>query len=437
MIRIIHTLYASRLLWAIGSFQSLSMFRRGLFYAYLSIYLRYFLGLSATETTMFATLPMIFNILSQTFIWGRFSDARQLRRTLILWGEASGAAGTVLVWFAHILTPSPHLSGYVIILGLTVVEIFWSMSNIGWSALISDLFPEKKRGEVFGYLTSIGGIGRVAGIWIGGLLYDGLERAYEGWGFQSGTLFFIAAGVMLISMAPVFSLPEGGVGSGEIRQKDCDAHCQASSVRLFWVFIAAMVLINFGRNGVMIIQSQYLFLDSGFSVSSKMLSYIFNTESAALILFGLLAGRIGRWVGNGRAICVGAVLAIVYLVLFAAAEAIPLIFIASFFRGAAEVIILAASYALASILIPPEKRGRLFGFFNATLFLSWGVAGTLIAGPIVDLMEHFGYDSGIAYRSAYASGLVMVLAGLAVQLVLVYVLLPRAGISREMLRGKA
>ncbi len=70
----------------ISSFQALAMFRRGLFYAFLSIYLRYFLGLSVTETTLFATLPMVFNILSQTLIWGRLSDRRQLRRTLILWG---------------------------------------------------------------------------------------------------------------------------------------------------------------------------------------------------------------------------------------------------------------------------------------------------------------------------------------------------------------
>ncbi len=435
MIQAYPTLPSARIIWGIGSFQALAMFRRGLFYAYLSIYLRYFLGLSVTETTLFATLPMVFNIFSQTFIWGRFSDARQLRRTLILWGEAAGAAGTVLVWGAHILFPSPRLSGYVIILGLTVVEIFWSMSNIGWSALISDLFPDKKRNEVLGYLTSIGGMGRVLGILIGGILYDGMGRAYDGWGFYSGTLFFIAAGVMLISMIPVFSLPEGGIDKAEIAGTDCDADCQASSIRLFWIFLAAMVFINFGRNGVMILQSQYLSLDPGFAVSSRMLSYIFNTESAALIVFGLLAGRIGRWVGNGRAVILGALLAIVYLVLYATTENLYLIFLGSFFRGAAEVITLAASYALAAILIPPEKRGRLFGFFNATLFLSWGVAGTLFAGPIVDLLLYLGFEPGMAYRSAYISGFVMVIVGLAIQVVLVYILLPRAGVSRTALRG--
>ena len=43
----------------ISSFQILAMFRRGLFYSYLTIYLRHFLGLSVTTTTLFATFPMI------------------------------------------------------------------------------------------------------------------------------------------------------------------------------------------------------------------------------------------------------------------------------------------------------------------------------------------------------------------------------------------
>ncbi|MEZ4579020.1 MAG: hypothetical protein R2875_13725 [Desulfobacterales bacterium] len=60
-----------------------------------------------------------------------------------------------------------------------------------------------------GYLTSIGGVGRFAGIWIGGLLYDGMGTMYEGWGFYSGILFFIPAAVMLVSMIPVRYLRRG------------------------------------------------------------------------------------------------------------------------------------------------------------------------------------------------------------------------------------
>ncbi len=305
------------------------------------------------------------------------------------------------------------------------------MSNIGWSALISDLYPEKQRNATLGYLTSIGGVGRLIGIWIGGLLYDGLGAMYDGWGFYSGTLFFIPAAVMLISMIPVAYLPEGGIPENETTGTKCDAECQATSLRMYWIFLIAMVFINFGRNGVVIIQSQYLFLDTGFNVSSRVLSYVFNTESVAIICFGLLAGRLGRWFGDGQSICIGAFIAIAYLLIYAFTNDLKWIYLASCFRGMADVIILAASYAFVSVLIPQERRGTLFGLFNATLFLSWGVAGTLIAGPIVDLLFHMGVSQVLAYRAAYLSGLVMVVIGLSILAFLVFVLLPKTGSSAQ------
>ena len=59
-----------RVFGGVSSFQMLAMFRRGLFYSYLSIYLRHFLKLSVTETTLFAILPMVMNIIFQTYVWG-------------------------------------------------------------------------------------------------------------------------------------------------------------------------------------------------------------------------------------------------------------------------------------------------------------------------------------------------------------------------------
>ncbi len=413
----------------VGAFQALAMFRRGLFYAYLSIYLRYHLELSVTETTLFATLPMLLNIASQTFIWGRISDSRQIRRTLILWGELAGGFGTILVWWAHLQADTPAMAGYIIIIGLALVEIVWSMSNIGWSALISDLYPQRRRNEVMGLLTSVGGIGRFGGIWIGGLLYDGFGMRYDGWGFESGALFFVSVAAMLLSMIPVFYLPEGGLQQKGRVEISCDAACAKTSLRLYLVFLLAMTFINFGRNCVMVIQSQYLFLDTGFNVSSRVLSYIFNMESLAIILFGLLAGKIGNFLGNGRTVCLGAIAALIYLIFFIIAAELWMIYVAAFFRGAAEVIILASSYAMASFLIPPQQRGRLFGYFNATLFLSWGVAGTLIAGPVVDLMQMAGAADIVAYKGAYVSALILTSIGLAIQVFLVFVLIPRAGVD--------
>ncbi|MEJ2165893.1 MAG: MFS transporter, partial [Desulfobacterales bacterium] len=221
----------------LASYEMMAMFRRGLFYAYLSIYLRHRLGLSVTGTTLFATLPMVVNVLAQTLIWGKISDRFQLRRTLIIVGETLAAGGTVLTWHIHRQFSDPLAAGYAIIAGLTAIEIFWAMSNISWSALVSDLYDARQRSSIQGWLASLGGAGRMVGVWIGGLLYDGLGLKPEGWGFYEGPLFFVAAGVMLISTLPLFFLPEGGIGSDAA---PATAHPQqtkpSASVAIYVVF---------------------------------------------------------------------------------------------------------------------------------------------------------------------------------------------------------
>jgi len=421
--------------FGISSFQMLAMFRRGLFYSFLSIYLRHFLGLSVTETTLFATFPMVINITFQTFVWGAFSDKYQLRRTLIICGEMLAGFGTVLVWYSHTLTTNLILAGYVIIMGLSIVEIFWSMSNVGWSALISDIYPQEDRNTIQGRLASVGGIGRMAGVWIGGLLYDGLSLRYEGWGFYQGALFFVAAGAMFISIVPMLWVPEGGIKKELKTASTLEIGVSESSGKIFWIFIAAMVFINFGRNSIAVIQSQYLVLDSGFAVSSKVLSYIVNTQSAAMILTGLIAGRIGRKIGNGNSLLLGTAMAIGSLILLAVTGDLGVIYISNFLRGCSEVIVLASSYAFASVLIPPERRAKLFGIFNATYFLSWGIAGTFIAGPITDILMVYGASEVFSYQMAFVAAAVIALIGFIIQVFLSYVYIPKSSLELEQTQG--
>lgn len=405
--------------FGISSFQILAMFRRGLFYSYLSIYLRHYLGLSVTETTLFATLPMMSNIFFQTVIWGRISDRYQVRKTLILWGELLAAGGTIAVWYCHTFATTGTMAGYIIITGLTAIEAFWSMSNIGWSALISDIYGEKQRSAVQGKLSSMGGLGRILGVWIGGLLYDGLGQYYPGWGFEEGSLFFAASGAMLISILPLRWLPESGMledppPSTVNSQKGNDSVFLAT--KNFILFLFAMTLINFGRNSIAIIQTQYLVLESGLAVSSKVLSYIVNTQSVAMVVTGFLTGWITNRTGDEKALLIGTFAAIISLVIIATSMDIRLIYCSNFIRGFSEVLILSASYAVAAARIPPAYRGRLFAYFNATFFLSWGLAGTFIAGPIVDYLRLNGYSEVSAYQSAFFAAALLTTAGIILQL---------------------
>jgi MFS family permease len=392
---------------SISSFQVLAMFRRGLFYSFLSIYLRFFLGLSVTETTFFATFPMVLNVLSQTFVWGAVSDKFQLRRTLIILGEISAAITTFFVWYVHTLPDNGHIAGYVIIVGLSIVEIFWSMSNVGWSALLSDLYPEHRRADLQGKLSSVGAIGRIIGVWIGGMAYDGLSQFYEGWGFERGLLFFIASGVMIISTIPMFFVPEGGIGKKRVSSKGG----KVSVSEKLLVFLLAMLFINFGINSVALMKSQYLSLDEGFDVSSSLLSYIANTGSFAIFVVGFLVRQISDRFRDEIMLFIGTMTAILYLAGFATAENLPMIFASNFLYGASNVIIVASSYSFASRLIPPEKRGKQFALFNATFFLSWGIPGTFIVGPIVDQLIRSGTTQVFAYRMSFVTAAILTFIG--------------------------
>lgn len=401
----------------VSSFQALAMFRRGLFYSYLSVYLRAYLGLSVTETTFFAAFPMVVNIIFQMFVWGVVSDRYQKRRTLIILGEVSAAIITFLVWLVHSWSASPRAAGYVIIIGFTVVEIFWSMSNVSWTALLSDLYPGYKRASIQGKLSTVGGAGRIIGVWIGGLAYDGMSRYYEGWGFEEGFLFFVASGVMLLSTIPMFFLPEGGVagaGEGEGGKTKSRTLEPSSYSKVYLLFLVAMILLNFGKNGVSLLKTQYLVLDEGFDVSSTMLGYIVNMRSVAICLGGLIIGKLTNWFDDKRVLLSGAVVSILSLLGFALSRVLWAIFLSNFLYGLAQVVVKASAYSYASKLIPPHHRGRQFALFNATFFLSWGLAGTLIFGPIVDLLIGSGATEAFSYRTSFAASALLVLAGMAV-----------------------
>ena len=393
----------------------LAMFRRGLFYTYLSIYMREFLNLSVTMTTLYASIPMFMSVIFQNLVWGPISDKIQRRRTLIVCGEVLAGIGTLTVWGVHSLFNDFFIAGWIIIIGLSIIEMFWSMSNIGWSALISDLYPSEKRSKIMGQLTSFGGLGRIIGIFIGGFLYD------SGFGFRNGLLFFVASFVMFISTIPMLFAPEGGINSINYVKEDSqesDSNNQ-KNITVFIIFITALIFINFGRNSIAVPYSQYLSLDSGFNVDSIMLSFIANTRSVATMLIGFTAGFLSKKIGHARALILGTSIGIIALIITGITPLLGFMFLGSFLLGAAEVIIYAASYAIASILIPEEMRAKLFAVYNTTFFLSWGTAGTFISGPLIDFLIHKGTSEVFAYQMSFLASAFICFLGLLIFIALV------------------
>ena len=399
----------------ISSFQVLVMFRRGLFFTYLSIYLRNYLGMTVTETTFFATFPMIMNVVCQTFIWGNLSDKFQLRRTLIIIGEVMAALFTFAIWYVHILPESKLMAAYLLTIGLTVVEFFWSMSNVAWSALLSDLYPPEQRTGLQGQMASVGAIGRFIGIISGGLLYDGLGKHFEGWGFSGGALFFIAGGVMIISAIPMLFVPEGGIKKTTETKPDMAITVKLSKYSLskkYAVFLLAVLFINFGANSIVLFKPQYLVLDDGFNVSSQLLSYILSMTTVAVLIVGLITKPLSRKISDETMMIWGVIFGILSLTGFALSLNLVSIFISDFCNGVSMVLVLASSYTIASKLIPAVKRGRQFALFNAAMFLSWGLPGTIITGPLIDGLIKAGTTDIFAYKIAFWTAAAIMALGL-------------------------
>lgn len=415
-----------RIFIGLSSFQALAMFRRGIFYTFLAVYLRANLGLSVTETTLFETIPMVLNVLFQALVWGRLTDRLQKRRSMIVAGEILAGLGHLAMWYLHARAPDGRQAGWAIIAALGVIEIFWSMSNIGWSAYIADVYAADERNAVQGRLAAIGGFGRILGAAIGAMLYDGLRMMYPGWGFRSGAIFFTAAGVMFVSAIPLLFMPEGGlaavpaaaapVGSatrgGASEGAKEAAPPRPGALRGFAIFLGAMLLINSGVNSVGAFRGQFMDLAEGFAAPASAIALASNVESAAMIAFGLLAGLLGRRLGVRRLLLAGAAAGLCSLAVHAAAPGPGWLLAAAALKGAADASVGASSYAFAAALIPPERRGRWFAYYNAAFFLSWGVSATFVTGPLIDALMGAGTGAVAAYRAGFVSAALLVALGL-------------------------
>jgi PPP family 3-phenylpropionic acid transporter len=401
----------------LSTFQFLVFFRRSIVYTFLSIYLKS-LGLSTTEVTLMATIGMIANAGSQSFLWGNALDRFRKPTAFVSLGELLAGFGHIfmVLGYQHFLALSQGiLAGYVIIFCLGGIEVFWSMSNVGWSALVSELTLFDERKKIMGQLSIIGGFGGIGGALLGGFLYDG------GIGFGSGSIFVIAAIIMIFSsMIVYFSIRARNVLEAQGRDESPQTNnhslgdLPASLRDAYLVFIAALIFINFGRNSIAIISSLFLADPTGFNANGEQIAFYSNVGSIASMIAGILVGSVISKTDDNKVMLFGVVLSIAAIGWLAVAPSFALAVIASFLIGASQVIIQASSYSIVAKMAPEEYRGRLFAYYNATFFLSWGIAATLVAGPIADFLIGQGLSNADAYRGSFLAAIVLILVGIVV-----------------------
>ena len=385
----------------LGSFQFMAMTRRGLFYGFLTLYMLEVLKRSFTEAILAMALPMLANSLTQTFIWGPLSDKIRVRRLLIVIGETiAGIAYIFLsptVWSIYTgLSPiqAKTLYAITIIVGLTLLESFWSMSNVGWSALIADMTEPAERGTIMGQLNSIGAIGRIIGVFAGGLLYDFPTKAQ---GFP--ILFYISSTIMFTSaITLLITIEEPKKLTSRREESTIQIEEEFPLKHLFYWFLISLFFISASSASVMQLLSYYVRI--ALLATSFDISLIRNAASIANLIANPIIGILSDKKGRNPVLLIGFATAILVPILYTLPRSIFGMVLVSAAAGVIMAIRLTVSYTFVAELIPEEQRGKYFGQYNMISTLSFGVTPIIISGIFTDHLTKTFLKKGYVLEQA-------------------------------------
>jgi MFS family permease len=417
-------------------------FRRGIFFTFLSIYLREFLGATNFVMTLQSSLSMIANVVGQTLIWGRVSDRFKKRRLLIISGELFASVGFLIVFWLHRyygINHSLQAAVTTLIIGFVIIEIVWSSSNVGQMTLVADLTTDQERSAIMGKLQLMSGLGYIAGAFCSGYLY------LDGEGFWNGTLFYACTGIIILSFIGMFFLPESYVTALEkneleqelvleIKSKEKEMQVNSSQQnldkdsqgfnfkRVFIWLLVVLLILNVGSKSIFQIFPIHIRLEETFNVSDNTFTLMSNISSVSMILGGFVIGFLCKISNEKIMFLISTILVFIGIITlpiitFSINPSLWFLLFYLITRGLTDVWIQTTSFMMVSKIVPIEHRGKYLSYYNVTFFIAYGLGGTLIIAPIADWLISLGYADFQAYNVGF-----FVAAGLVGISILIYIL---------------
>jgi len=394
-------------------FQFLSFVRRGIFYTFMINYL-FSLMQTATSTALLGTLNMVGSALGQNLLWGKIADRYRLRAKLLIAGESIAAATYLIVFLIHkslIDKQANFAAGLSLIFGLSFLEFFWSMSDVGWAALLTDVTTTKTRGRIVGTLNFIASLGRMIGINIAGFLYN------NGEGFRQGTIFYIVITMLVVSATIMWitSMYEKKANAKTektiVKNLPKDNFVSSSDGRgTYKWFLTSLIIIVIGAASIS--QIFLIFLQDGLNMSSPEIASILTAWTLGGMLTSLLCGWLADRIGRATVLIMGLILAIITPLFYGSASNVLTMALIHGINGVSFWTIQTVGFAFIGDIIPEDQRGRLFSRYNAVMALSWGPAGLLVGGPLADLqVKNFGLTPFMAFVNTFYVSSILVALG--------------------------
>jgi len=409
----------------LGSFEFMTFMRRGVFYTFMIYYLYDLLG-KVTIVAMLGTFTMVASTLGQNILWGKIADRYRLRTQLIVLGEITAGIAYILVFLVHksiIDAGGGATAGMVIITGLSILEFFWSMSDVGWAALVTDLTTPEIRGRFIGTINFISSVGRMTGVVTAGFLYEG------GLGFRQGTIFYVVTAMLFAGAAIMWfasrSLKSSTKSSLERGSKIEDnraiktpkptVNTKPENPRAFLWFLIALTIIVLGATSINQVFLLFLKLPDGLNATDEQVSLIVMAWTLGGMTASILSGRLADKVGRAKTIMIGLFLGVATLLLYGIVPNVELIALTYGINGVSFMTLQTAGFALAGDIIPAHRRGRSLSRYNAVMALSWGPSGLLIGGPLADIQTAvIGVSRQTAYINTFIASSILIIIGAAV-----------------------
>lgn len=403
----------------LGSFEFMTFMRRGVFYTFMIYYLYDLLG-KITIVALLGTLTAVASMAGQNFLWGRIADRNKWRTQLIVTGEITAAVAYIVVYLSHktlIDFGMGEAAGLVIIGGLSVLEFFWSMSDVGWATLVTDITTPEVRGIFIGVINFISSVGRMTGVLFAGFLYEG------GLGFRNGTIFYVvtamlfAGAAIMVYSSRMIKSNHRKVKDNEVRLEDPPPNSAKSSLETdssngFIWFLIALIIIILGVASINQVFLLFLKLPQGLNATDEQVSLIISAYTLGGMAASLLSGRLSDKFGRLQTISMGLVLAVLTLLFYGLVPNVELMALVYGVNGVAFMTLQTVTFALAGDIIPTHKRARQLSLYNAVMALSWGPAGLLIGGPLADIQTGgWKISPQVAYINTFIVAAILVSIG--------------------------
>lgn len=346
--------------------------------------------------SLLPTLPLYIEDVGATkqqigLVMGCFAIGLLLFRSLL--GRLADQHSRKIVMLIGMSTVASAPLGYAMVHSIPLLMVLRAFHGIslaafttGYSALVADIAPPQKRGEVIGYMSLVNPIGMAVGPALGGFLQA--EAGYT-------ALFLLSAGLGFVGLLFTCQILNPPAPS----QKK-----QVATDNQFWrllgtprIRIPALVLLMVGLAFGALSTFVPLFIKtSGIDLNVGL---FYTAAAIASFSVRLIAGRASDRYGRGLFITLSLVLYTVSMLMLWTAGSAVTFLLAAIVEGSGAGILIPMISTMVADRSLPQERGRLFGLCMVGFDVGIAIAGPVL-GFVAELVGYrniFGFAAGLTF----------------------------------------